>query len=287
MVGLWRRARHHDKPLDEEPSEHELEILDALKALRDTTAREVMTPRVDVVALQAPVTVADVARAVRESGHSRFPVYEEDLDDLLGILFVKDLFRSGWRDLQDGDTDQLVLAPARAEGSPFPAETAVRRLRKPFLVPEGRRVLQILSEMRQRRHAFALVVDEYGGVEGVLTIKDLVSELVGDLPDEFDEAVEAPVVKVDADRWLVAGDCPVDDLNEHIEGLAIPEGEYVTLGGFLFDRFGHIPKEGEALEVDGWELRVSEMERRRIAQVVLRAPSGSIEADAGEPANGK
>jgi CBS domain containing-hemolysin-like protein len=237
------------------PSEEEREILQSLAALRDTTAREVMTPRVDVVALEMPVTVEQVGKAVRESGHSRFPVYEDDIDHLIGVLFVKDLFRSPGQDI---------------------------RLRKPFLVPEGRRVLEVLSGMRQRRNAFAVVVDEYGGVEGVLTIKDLVSELVGELPDEFDADAEEPIVRVDSDRWLVAGDCPVDDLNAEL-GVGLPEGEYVTVGGYLFDRFGHIPEEGEAVEHGGWTLRVQEMDRRRIAKVLVRAPSGTIEPAGGTP----
>ena len=241
-----------------EPAEarrEEESILDALVALRDTRAREVMTPRVDVVALEAPVTVGDVVRAVRESGHSRFPVYQGNLDNLVGVLFVKDLFRADDREMESS-------AP-------------VGRLRRPFLVPEGRHVLDVLGAMRQSRNAFAVVVDEYGGIEGVLTIKDLVSVLVGELPDEFDVDEEAPVVRVDPRRWLVAGDCPVTDVAEEL-GIELPEGEYVTLGGFLFDRFGHIPEEGETLVHRGWELRVSEMDRRRIAKVVVQAPSDSI-----------
>ena len=128
-----------------------------------------MTPRVDVVALRIPFGLKDVAEAVSESGHSRFPVYEEDLDRLVGVLFVKDVFRSGW--LTSSSTRQ---------------EDLLGRLRKPLLVPESRRVMGLLQEMRQGRIAFAVVVDEYGGVAGVLTVKDLMSELVGDLPDEFD-----------------------------------------------------------------------------------------------------
>ncbi|MHB1447198.1 MAG: hemolysin family protein [Acidimicrobiales bacterium] len=265
----WRRPGPDPPPGNgsEPPDQHQEEesILDALVALRDTRAREVMTPRVDVIALQAPVTVGDVSRAVRESGHSRFPVYQGNLDDLVGVLFVKDLFRADGRDMR--------------------ADAPVQRLRKPFLVLEGRHVLDVLGAMRQSRNAFAVVVDEYGGVEGVLTIKDLVGELVGELPDEFDQAEEAPVVRVDPHRWQVAGDCPVADLNEALP-VDLPEGEYVTLGGFLFHRFGHIPEEGETLLHRGWEFRVSEMDRRRVAKVVVKAPSGSIHG-AGPPADGK
>ena len=225
-------------------------------ALRETTAKEVMTPRVDVVALEAPVTPEDLARAVKESGHSRFPVYEEDLDHLVGVLFVKDLFRAGW---PQGVT----------------TESIARRLRPPFLVPEGRRVLELLAVMRGNRHAFAVVLDEYGGVEGVLTIKDLVSELVGDLRDEFDKPEEAQITPIDTERWLIDGATPVEDVSAAL-GIEIPEGDYVTLGGFLFERFGRIPDEGDRYELGGWEFRISEMDRRRISKVVVRAPTATM-----------
>jgi CBS domain containing-hemolysin-like protein len=233
----------------------EQRIVAALVALRETTAKEVMTPRVDVVALPLPLRPEDVSRAVKESGHSRFPVYEEDLDNLEGVLYVKDMFRMG-----DGPT----------------TEGMTRRLRKPFLVPEGAKVLDVMTRMRAGRHAFAVVVDEYGGVEGVLTIKDLVSELVGELRDEFDAEEDAPISRVDANRWLVDGACPVDDATAEI-GVPIPEGDYVTVGGFLFDRFGRIPEEGDVLDQGGWEFRIAEMERRRISKVVVRAPSARVD----------
>jgi CBS domain containing-hemolysin-like protein len=273
LARIWRRrgrAATHAPPGQEEQ-----EILAALAAMRDTTVREVMTPRVDVVALAAPVTVGDVARAVRQSGHSRFPVYADNLDNLVGVLFVKDLFRSAWREIQAAPGPDTVIVADDSEGPPLLAQAPVKKLRKPFLVPEGRNVVDVLAAMRQQRNAFALVVDEYGGVEGVITVTDLVSELVGDLPDEFDQPEERDVVRVDSDRWLVAGDTPVVDLGEEL-GLELPEGEYVTLGGFLFDQLGHIPEESESLTYHGWEFRVTEMDRRRIDQVLVRAPSGTI-----------
>lgn len=253
-MSRFRRRRDHIAPAA--PDAQERDILEALEDMRTTTAREVMTPRVDVVALKAPVHLDDVALAVKQSGHSRFPVYEDDLDHLLGVLFVKDLFRMG-------------IDP------PPTADDIGRRLRKPHLVPETRLVREVLQEMRQRRVAFGVVVDEYGGVEGVLTVKDLVSELVGELPDEFDRAGEEDIVRVDPTRWLVDGSCPVDRLREET-GAAVPDGDYVTVAGFLLERFGHIPDEGEELESQGWQYRVAEMERRRIARVVVRAPSGSM-----------
>jgi CBS domain containing-hemolysin-like protein len=218
--------------------------------------REVMTPRVDVVALSIPVTAEAVIEAVRESGHSCFPVVGDDLDDLVGVLFVNDLFRATPR----RNPGELT------ERSPLDIS---RRIRQPHVVPETRRVLDVLSEMREQHRAFAVVVDEYGGVAGVLTVKDLVEPLVGELQDEFDADEGPDIVRVDANRWLIDGRTSVDDVVERL-GIGLPEGEYVTIGGFLFERFGHIPTEGERLEIDGWELRVVELDKRRIAKVLAK-----------------
>jgi magnesium and cobalt transporter len=243
--------------------DQEQAILAALQDLRDTTVREVMTPRVDVVGLPIPVHAADVARAVRQTGHSSFPVYDDDLDHLIGILFVNDLFRSGWA--LDGRNGNGGGEPDK----PTPLDIS-RRLRQPYPVPESRFVLDVLADMRRDRRAFAVVVDEYGGVAGVLTVKDLLAALVGDLRDEFDPGGEPEIIRVDRTRWLVDGGASIDDVREQL-GIDIPEGEYVTLGGFLFDAFGHIPEEGERLQRDGWELRVAEMDKRRVAKVVVQA----------------
>jgi len=191
-------------------------------------------------------------------------VYVETLDDLQGVLFVKDLFR-----MDEPSTESIM-----------------RRLREPFVVPETRLVLELLPEMRQRRIAFAVAVDEHGGVEGVLTVKDLVSELVGDLPDEFDPPEDATITRIDAQRWLVHGGSPIDDVVSEI-GVEIPEGEYVTIGGFLFDRFGRITDEGDVLAYEGYEFQVTEMDRRRIAKIVVRAPSATIDPPAETVGTGK
>ncbi len=227
--------------------------------------REVMTPRVDVTYLTIPVHADDIAQAVRISGHSCFPVVHDDLDDLIGILFVNDIFRTGGgtgpRPRGVGDT-----ARDRDATDPSPLEIS-RKVRQPYLVPESLGVLEALADMRKHRRAVAVVVDEYGGVAGLLTVKDLLEPLVGDLHDEFDEEEEAHIVRVDNTRWLVDGQTNVDDVRERL-GIEIPDGEYVTLGGLLFERFGHIPSEGEDVRVGDWDLRVVEMDKRRVAQVV-------------------
>jgi len=253
-------------------------IVEALDDLRDMAVSEVMTPRVDVVALSIPLTVDAVTQAVRESPHSCYPVCGENLDDLIGVLFVNDLFRAGWKVTGTDETDGAGGGPAGPGSEPAPPGPArpdpiniSRRLRQPFLVPESHLVLEVLAEMRRQRRAFAVVVDEHGGVEGVLTVKDLLGALVGDLPDEFDSDDEPDIVRVDGNRWLIDGRMNVDDVRDRLP-INLPEGEYVTLGGLLFDGFGHIPAEGESLDIDGWELRVTEMDKRRIARVVAKRP---------------
>lgn len=221
-----------------------------------------------MAALQIPIDVDDVAQAIRESGHSSFPVVHDDLDDLVGVLFVTDLFRT--------------RRPSSAE--PLPQLSPIdisRRVRPAYVVPESRGILDTLAEMRTQRKAFAVVVDEYGGVSGVLTVKDLIEPLVGDIHDEFDQE-EAEVVRVDATRWLLDGRTAVDDVRDRL-GMDIPEGEYVTLGGYLFDAFGHIPEEGEQLSAGQWELRVFEMDKRRVAKVLAhKHPADPDDVEAGE-----
>ncbi len=248
--------------LDAEASEQERIIIEALADLRDMDVREVMTPRTDVTYLTIPVHADDIAQAVRTSGHSCFPVVVDDLDDLVGILFVNDIFRTG-RSRPNGDAHN---GRERDATDPSPLEIS-RKVRQPYLVPESLGILEALADMRKHRRAVAVVVDEYGGVAGLLTVKDLLEPLVGDLHDEFDEDEEAMIVRVDNTRWLIDGQTNVDDVQGRL-GMEIPEGEYVTLGGLLFDQFGHIPVEGEEIRVGDWNLRVIEMDKRRVAQVV-------------------
>jgi CBS domain containing-hemolysin-like protein len=217
--------------------------------------RDVMTPRVDVVYLTIPVTPEAIAEAVRDTGHSCFPVVSGDLDEVDGVLFVNDLFRS--------------TTVKRAIGVSLPtANEIARKIRRPLMLPETSDLLESLEEMREQRRTFALVLDEHGGVAGVVSVRDILEQLVGDLSDEFDEDEEPTIVRIRNDRWLVDGQTHVDEVEKEL-GVVIPEGEYVTIAGFVLDLAGEIPAAGTTYTHGDWTFRVQSVERRRINEIVI------------------
>ncbi len=232
--------------------------------LSELELRDVMTPRVDVAFLTFPVTPEAVAEAVRDTGHSGFPVVSDDLDDVLGVLYVNDLFRSS--------------TVKRAIGVSLPGtEEITRKIRRPLMLPETLDLLESLGEMRKQHRTFALVLDEHGGVAGVVSIRDILEQLVGDLADEFDEDEEPTIVKIRQDRWLVDGQTHVDRVSEEL-GLEIPEGEYVTIAGFVLDLAGEIPAAGTIYTYGDWTFRVQSVEKRRISELVIeRHPPAEAE----------
>ncbi len=254
----WRRRSRRvsqEERLEPEEEQRRNEIAENLTELSTIQIREVMTPRIDVQTLETPVTGMDVAQAVRASGHSCYPVVLDDLDDVVGLLFVKDLFRAGRGDFLE-------------TGSGLSAVEISKRVRPALLLPESMDVLEALSEIRSKRRSVALVVDEHGGVAGIISLKDLLEPLVGDLTDELADIEEPQVSRVDSNRWLVDGQITLDDLADSI-GLDLPEGEYVTLGGYLFDAFGRIPDEGDDVSTGNWNFRIQRMDKRRIEDVVI------------------
>jgi len=241
-------------------------IAEALVEMRELEVRDVMTPRIDVVALTIPVDGEDVASAVRESGHSCFPVVSGDLDDLIGVLYVNDLFR------------------VQRKTGPLPSIAPIdisKRIRKPLILPESLLVLEAVELLREARRTFAVVTDEFGGVAGVITVKDLLEPLVGELSDEFDPQEEPEMVPIDAERWLVDGQASFDDVEEFFS-VELEDGEYVTIAGFVMDRIGKLPEVGNAIIEGGLEFKVAEMEKRRITRLVVQRVSTALAEEGPE-----
>ena len=222
-------------------------------------AAEAMTPRVDVVALKSTASVADLIAIARETGHSRFPVYETTLDLVTGVV---------------GVPDALGVSPERRAGTPVSSVA-----REPVYVPESLPLDKVLAALRADDADLAIVVDEYGGTDGVVTVEDLIEELVGEIADEhdldepgFEETGRAELTAPGGEKtFLVDGMLREDELTEQT-GFLLPEGPYETLAGYLLSRFGHIPAAGETIEDNGWEFTVVEVDRHRIEQVRVVAP---------------
>ncbi len=234
----------------------EREIIHSLFHLADRPVREVMTPRPSVVTLTDPVTIGDVREAVAASAHSHFPVIKDDLDRLIGVLYVKDVVRRPF--------------------DPSPAEIH-SLLREPVFVPESKPILELLQEMRQRRWGFAVVSDEHGGVEGVVTIKDLIAELTGELQDEYDPGTPA-ILQMGPNSWVTDGRVPIEDLAAALD-RELPAGAYTTIGGLILDLAGRIPDEGDSVSHDGLMFTVLRMDRHRVDRIKVEAGPASSTPD--------
>jgi CBS domain containing-hemolysin-like protein len=224
----------------------ERQLIRSIIDFGDTVVREVMVPRPDMVAIAQDSTVAQAMECAITNGFSRIPVYgAEGIDDVVGIVYAKDLMRAM--------RDRLGSTPIRP------------LLRPPVFVPETKRVSELLKEMQARQRHMSIVIDEYGGTAGLATLEDLIEELVGEIVDEFD--VEDPQLEpLPNGDWRVNARMPLDEVNELLR-LDLPEGDWDTIGGLVFNALGHVPTEGEAVEIDGHRLRAERVDGRRIGRV--------------------
>ena len=220
----------------------------------EKAAADALTPRTRLVAIAQDATVADLVALAVESGYSRLPVYRDDLDDIVGVVHVKSIFG---------------LSPdARASTPVGSIMTAV------LAVPEARDLDELFADFRASRAYLAVVVDEHGGTAGIITLEDLLEELVGEIDDEYDDATPFVAVVDQHGPWILSGGLHRDEVADAC-GLLMPEGEYETLAGFVLDRLGRIPPIGAAVEHLGWRIEVLEMDRLRVASVRVHAPNVS------------
>jgi CBS domain containing-hemolysin-like protein len=221
-----------------------------------------MIPRIDILALEANTTLDEAVAVLNQSGHSRLPVFEETIDNVIGLLYAKDLLR------------------VPAEGQSL---SSLRSLLRPaYFVPEAKKVDELLREMQSRSVHMALVVDEYGGIAGLVTLEDIVEEIVGEIRDEYDQSEEQLYEKISDDEYIFHGRIDLDDFN-NVMGTHIPKDVADTLGGLIYSQIGRVPIGGEQVQVDSLVLTVEQVSGRRIRRV--KAVRRSIIPEAEEKPN--
>jgi CBS domain containing-hemolysin-like protein len=214
--------------------------------LADTLAREIMVPRIDMLALEVNTPLPEAADLFLQSGHSRVPVFEESIDNTLGLLYAKDLLRV-WREGNQIDSLRALLRPA-------------------YFVPEAKKIDELLAEMQSQSIHMAIVVDEYGGVAGLVTLEDIVEEIIGEIRDEYDQAEEAPYQALKNGEFIFQGRVDLDAFNE-VMGSHISKDEADTIGGLIYSRLGRVPTVGEEVLDDGLRLTVENVSGLRIRKV--------------------
>ena len=244
--------------------EDEREMIDAILQLEDRTARDIMVPRLDVVAVPETTEMAEVVETILRAGHSRVPVYSESIDQITGVLYAKDLLRFLPRDATRVSLDTLT--------------------RPVYIVPEAKRVDDLLQELQQRRVHMAIVVDEYGGTAGVVTIEDILEEIVGEIADEYDVATAPTVEQVSDRELLVDGRVSAEEVSDLLD-LGWTEEEHNTLSGLVQRELEHLPVEGEEFDYDGVHITVLAVEGHRLKR--LRVEKRSPDPGEARDGNGR
>jgi len=232
---------HEEGLLEEE----ETEMIESIFAFDDTLVEEVMVPRIDMVCLQEDATVEEAINLVLEKGFSRIPVYKDSIDNITGIVYAKDLLAFVKKDKTDITVNKLM--------------------REPYFIPETKKVNNLLRELQSQKIHMAIVLDEYGGTAGLVTIEDLLEEIVGDILDEYDKDEE--LIKVEDDgSVIVDARVNLDEINELLD-TNFPDDQFDSVGGFVFDALGHIPEEGESIEFEDYVITVIKVNNKRITKV--------------------
>jgi putative hemolysin len=248
------------EPHETEVHGDERRLLQSIVDFSDILVREVMTPRPDIVAIRSDATVAELRALFRDQQYSRLPVYNENLDNIAGFVFVKDLMLLDCADLDSRPVSSLI--------------------RPATFVPETKRVPELLKEFQRKQVQCAIVVDEYGGTAGLATIEDLLEEIVGEIRDEYDVETE-PIVDEGHGSFVVSGKADVDEIADRL-GVDIEREGFETVGGYLLSHLGRVPAVGESFDIDDLTVEVLEAERRRIHKVRVRRKQPAASASAGK-----
>ncbi len=231
--------------------EEEHGLIQSIVEFRSVTSQEVMTPRVDIISVSVDFSFEEILNVITNSGHSRIPVYKEDLDEIIGIIYAKDL-----------------LPYVRNEELKKKFSLA-KLARKPMFIPETKIISESMHEFQEKKTHIAIVVDEYGGTAGLVTLEDIIEEIIGEIRDEYDKE-ENPITKIDDNSYMVLGKTPVDELNELLNTEISEENEdFGTLGGLVLNHAGHIPKEGYTFQLENHKFTVKEVLKKRIKKVLI------------------
>lgn len=242
-------------------NEEESEMIRSIFSLRTTVVREIMVPRTDMACISVAATVTEMIETIITCGHSRIPVYDNTIDNIIGLLYAKDLLKY-W----GNDQEQLQLRSI---------------VRTPYFIPETKNLEQLLQEFKRKHVHLAIVIDEYGGTSGLITIEDLLEQIVGDIQDEYDR--EEALFEVNADGSITAdARMPVEDLEDHF-GVEIERDKFDTIGGLIFHLTGKIPAIGDAVTGAGLHLAIIDADERKIIKVcITRLGEAGGEAQGGE-----
>lgn len=237
---------------DGEIKEEEKELITNIFEFDDTSCSEIMTPRADMFVIDVSEKM-DIQQILK-TGFSRIPVIEDTIDNIIGIMHVKDLFASFQQLCSKGKDDAL---------------DAKEIMKKPYFIPESKKLDSMLHDFKQKKNHLAVVVDEHGGVSGIVTLEDVVEEIIGEIVDETDQ-MTPDIVRLKGSKWLVAGKMDIDDLNKKVD-IQIPESsEYDTFSGFFLEQIGRIPKPGESIIINKWNVTVKEMDGNRIRYFIFK-----------------
>jgi len=240
----WVEADQEEGGLERE----ERQMIYSIFQFGETLARDIMVPRMDMLAFEVTISLKQAAKSFTQSGHSRVPVYENNIDNIVGLLYAKDLLH--------------VMQNNRGKAS------MLDLLRPAYFVPDTKKADSLLTEMQAQRFHMAIVIDEYGGVAGLVTLEDIIEEIIGEIQDEYDLSEEVPVQQ-DGDDYIFLGRISLDDFNEVMDSNVL-KGESDTLSGFLYDKFGRVPSDGESIVTDGLLLSIEQVVGRRIRRVRAR-----------------
>ncbi|HHX96639.1 MAG TPA: HlyC/CorC family transporter [Clostridia bacterium] len=227
----------------------EREMIDSIFEFDDTQVREIMVPRLDIDAVEVGETLENTIKLVLQAGRSRIPVYQASIDEIIGVIYAKDLLKFF------GEPERKGLKLAEI-------------MRQPYYVPESKKVRDLFTELSKEKVHMAIVLDEYGSTAGLVTIEDAIEEIMGDIQDEYDQ--EEKLIELLADGvYLVDGRTPIDEINQMI-GLNLPDDEFETITGYVFHHWGRLPEEGQIIKINNLEIKIDQISGGRIGKLILR-----------------